>query len=175
MNSDEKEDKASDRVINNIADEIEARVKGDVIYEVKESLGRSLGGIMDSLEKISSESWAKQDLIIRALNERFDYREAEIASLAQDIELLEESVKRVVEEKDEALDRIESALARVAELEKELIDANELNKILERRLNSYWELLNEAVTLAESIFREKTLIEKELTRLREKGAEVDDQ
>ena len=60
-------------------------------------------------------------------------------------------------------------------MEKELIDANELNKILERRLNLYWELLNEAVTLAESIFREKTLIEKELTRLREKGAEVDDQ
>jgi chromosome segregation ATPase len=181
MNPDDYLDEISQMAVIALADELEDRLKRDTIDEVKESLGQFLVKVGKSLEEILGETVAKQNQIVKLLNDRLLSSETERTKLGQELERLKEKVNTALTEKagaekeieaaamgkTEAEKRTEAALLSLAEEEKKLHEANRINELLNAQLTACTEKLADAETLAEKVQSGKTQLEKKLAQVQE--------
>lgn len=181
MKPDDYLDEISQMAVITLADELEDRLKRDTIDEVKESLGKFLVKVGESLEEILRETVAKQNQILKLLNDRLLSSESARAELGQELERLKEKVntaqmekngaEKEIEaaamEKTEAEKRTEIALLSLAEEDKKLREANRINEVLNAQLTACTEKLADAEILAEKFQSEKEQLEKKLTQVQE--------
>ena len=179
MEPDDNMDEMSQMAVMRLANQLEARLKNDVIDGVKGSLGQLLERVKDSLEKALRESRAEHDRILEPLQDRLLSSGTEKTRLDQYMKILKETVKTVLKELSEAEDKVgsiamekymaekkmEAALSKEVDAEKKLQEANRINEELSIELNSYKEVVSEAVTLAEKFFNDKIQLEKRLAQL----------